>query len=484
MGIINNVRWRKKVRMLTYSLENTGSDKLYEHLYKLIKKDIVHKVLAAGEKLPSKRELAKNLGVSIITVETAYSQLMAEGYIYSVDRKGFFVTKIDDEFAEDNQAEYDKPDIDNNEQEYFADFVKNTVPVDYFPFSTWMKLLREITTDTDNKELLGLTSAAGVSELRNAIVKHLHRFRGMDVKPEQIIVGAGTEYIYGVLVQLLGRDKIFGIENPGYPRMAKIYESNDVDIRYIDMDNEGVIPESVEKNKVNVLHISPSHHYPTGCVMPIGRRYELLGWAAKNKPGYIIEDDYDCEFRLYGKPVPSLQSVDKMDKVIYVNTFSKSLAPAFRISYMVLPMPLIKKYYDNLGFYSCTVSAFEQHTLAKFINDGYFERHINRMRNHYRSQRNIIIQTIKKSSIAEYLEIHNADEGLHFLVDIKKEISDNELVELAHKNGINIACLSDYYHNGDCNRHAIVLSYSGIDESKLDNALKKLLDCIESLLFK
>ena len=470
--------------MLTYSLENTGSDKLYEHLYKLIKDDIIHKRISAGEKLPSKREFAKNLGVSIITVETAYSQLMSEGYIYSVDRKGFFAAKIDDRFLEDNPGSGIVDNIKEEQQEFYADFVKNTVPVENFPFSTWMKLLREITADTDSKMLLGMSNASGAVELREAIVNHLYRFRGMDVKPEQIIVGAGTEYLYGLLVQLLGRDMVFGIENPGYPRIAKIYESNDVKIKYIDMDNEGAMPESLNRADVDVLHISPSHHYPTGIVMPIGRRYELLGWAAKSRKRYIIEDDYDCEFRLYGKPVPALQSVDRMDKVIYINTFSKSLAPTFRISYMVLPMPLVKRYYEKLGFYSCTVSSFEQHTLARFITGGYFERHINRMRNYYRTQRDKIIEAIKNSRAADYIEIHNADEGLHFVMDIKKDISDSELKKVAEKKGINIACLSDYYYNGKCDRHAIVLSYSGISEERLDTALKRLFECICMLVFE
>lgn len=473
-----------KIRMLTYSLENTGSDKLYEHLYKLIKDDIIHKRISAGEKLPSKREFAKNLGVSIITVETAYSQLMSEGYIYSVDRKGFFAAKIDDRFLEDNPGSDIVDNIKEEQQEFYADFVKNTVPVENFPFSTWMKLLREITADTDSKMLLGMSNASGAVELREAIVNHLYRFRGMDVKPEQIIVGAGTEYLYGLLVQLLGRDMVFGIENPGYPRIAKIYESNDVKIKYIDMDNEGAMPESLNRADVDVLHISPSHHYPTGIVMPIGRRYELLGWAAKSRKRYIIEDDYDCEFRLYGKPVPALQSVDRMDKVIYINTFSKSLAPTFRISYMVLPMPLVKRYYEKLGFYSCTVSSFEQHTLARFITGGYFERHINRMRNYYRTQRDKIIEAIKNSRAADYIEIHNADEGLHFVMDIKKDISDSELKKVAEKKGINIACLSDYYYNGKCDRHAIVLSYSGISEDRLDTALKRLFECICMLVFE
>lgn len=469
--------------VLTYSLENIGSDKLYEYLYKRIKKDIEDKHLAADDKLPSKREFAKNLGVSIITVETAYSQLMAEGYIYSVDRKGFFVAKIEDKMPQNKERKKKCNITHKNKREYFADFVTNTVSVDDFPFSTWMKLLKEMTMDTDKSSLLLASSVSGVKELREAIASHLYNFRGMEVEPEQIIIGAGTEYLYSVIVKLLGRDMTFGIENPGYKRISQIYKSNGVKVEHIDMDAEGVVPHKIEKSGVDVLHISPSHHYPTGIVMPIGRRYELLGWAAKDEKRYIIEDDYDCEFRLYGKPVPVLQSVDRMDKVIYVNTFSKSLAPTFRISYMVLPVPLVKEYYDKLGFYSCTVSAFEQYTLARFITEGYFERHINRMRNHYRNQRDIIVSAIKKNGLSDWVEIKNADEGLHMVLEIKKNISDELLKTKALANNINIACLSEYYQNHTCDRHAIILSYSGVQADRISQALDILFACIkESVL--
>ena len=334
--------------MLTYLFEDIGSESLYEYLYRCIKADILNKKLEAGEKLPSKRSLAKNLNISVITVENAYAQLMVEGYIHSVEKRGYFVADIEEVGAPDvpltpGGAEETKP-------EYFADFVANSTDHKNFPFSVWTRLMKEVTSSQDNSNLLNSAPTGGVYELRQAIARHLYDFRGMDVKPEQIIIGAGTEYLYGLIIQLLGRGSVFAVEDPGYTKIASVYEANGVNYAHIAMDECGVTPAALDASGAAILHISPSHHYPTGIVMPISRRYELLGWAAKADGRYIIEDDYDCEFRLYGKPVPTLMSVDALEKVIYINTFSKSLAPSFRISYMVLPRPLTALFYEMLGF--------------------------------------------------------------------------------------------------------------------------------------
>ena len=222
----------------------------------------------------------------------------------------------------------------------------------------------------------------GIMALRQAIADYLHAFRGMVVNPEQIIVGAGTEYLYGLLIQLLGDDKIYGIENPGYPKIAKIYDSMHVSYSAIDLDEHGVCIYSLEDHQIDIMHLSPSHHFPTGIITPISRRYELLGWASKDENRYIIEDDYDSELRLGGKPIPTLQSIDVSDKVIYMNTFTKTLSSTVRISYMVLPASLTELFYKKLSFYSCTVSNFEQYTLARFMESGSFEKHINRLRNY------------------------------------------------------------------------------------------------------
>lgn len=319
----------------------------------------------------------------------------------------------------------------------------------------------------------------GILELRKAIADHLYQFRGIGVSPEQIIIGAGTEYLYGLLIQLFGNEAVYAIEDPGYQKIAQIYISHGVKVRYIPMDVSGVCTEMLESSGADILHLSPSHHYPTGTVTPISRRYELLGWASKSDRRYIIEDDYDSEFRLLGRPIPALQSIDVMDKVIYMNTFSKSLSSTIRISYMVLPRKLLEHFYEKLGFYSCTVSNFEQYTLAKFISGGYFEKHINRMRNFYRNQRDILLESIRKSSLSDKIKIKEENSGLHFLMEIDTELPDEALEAVAGRNGLRISCLSRYYHQPEqAKQHVIVLNYSAVDRERMDMAINVLSQCV------
>jgi len=455
---------------------------MYEYLYQCIKNDILQRKLKAEEKLPSKRSFAKNLGISVITVENAYAQLAAEGYIYSLPKKGYFVANLEKQpfpssLAKPQELMAEKP---QKEPAFYADFVSNSVALESFPFSIWTKLMREVTETESEAALLVDTSVAGVLKLRQALADHLYRFRGMSVEPEQIIVGAGTQYLYSVIIQLLGRQQIYAVEDPGYPRLKKIYASNEVQYCPIPMDNSGVIPDSLKACGANILHITPSHHFPTGIVMPVSRRYELLSWASQEKERYIIEDDYDCEFRLAGKPIPALQSIDVLEKVIYINTFSKSLAPTFRISYMVLPKHLVDRYYEKLGFYSCTVSTFEQYTLARFIAEGYFEKHINRMRTYYRKQRDALIKAIRQSPLNPYITIQEENSGLHFLMEVATEAEDSRLIEAAKRSGIRISCVSQYYHGQPQKKKPqIIINYSGLEPAKIEGAVQRL---SESLL--
>ncbi|MDO5520621.1 MAG: PLP-dependent aminotransferase family protein [bacterium] len=460
--------------MLTYSFSDIGSDTLYEHLYKCIKNDIISGTLAAGEKLPSKRNFAKNLNISTITVENAYAQLISEGYLYSVPKKGYFVSDLTNAITAEPVLTPENFTITANTKSYFADFLSNQTNPDNFPFSIWAKLMREIIADKSD-QLMSNSPAGGIMELRQAIAIHLKQFRDITVSPEQIIIGAGTEYLYGLLIQLLGYDKTYAVEDPGYKKIYKIYTSNHVTCKAIPVGQQGINVNALEASGADVVHISPSHHYPTGIITPISRRYELLGWASKSDSRYIIEDDYDCEFRLMGKPIPSLQSIDVMEKVIYMNTFTKSLASTIRISYMILPKPLLKRYYETLGFYSCTVSNFEQYTLSQFIRDGYYEKHINRMRNYYRKQRDTILDCIKNSPLSSLVTITEEDSGLHFLMKLNTKMSDEELLHAAEQNGIRISCLSQYYHDtADAPHHILIMNYSGIEQSKLKEAIERL----------
>ena len=439
--------------MITYNFTNTGSDSLYEYLYKCIKNDILQGNIKPGEKLPSKRSFAKNLGISVITVENAYEQLIAEGYIYSMPKRGFYVTDFK------KAVEIEKKNI-----------TKEMIPLT----SGDSGVLNE-----NQMQLMTNPPCGGIFFLRKAIATYLKEFRGMTVLPEQIIVGAGTEYLYGLLIQLFGKDKVYAVENPGYRKIPQIYKSWQVPCQYIDMDNDGVKVSELEEKKADILHISPSHHYPTGIVMPISRRYELLGWASRGENRYIIEDDYDSELRLSGQPIPTLQSIDVSDKVIYMNTFTKTLSSTVRISYMVLPRQLLDEFYKKLSFYSCTVSNFEQYTLAKFIQEGYFEKHINRLRNYYHSKRDALITAIRNSRLNDFVTISGEEAGVHFLMKIETSQPEEKLIQSAGTQSIKMAPLSGYYHvPGEAPDNVYIMNYSSIEIDDIKEIVHRLNLCI------
>lgn len=461
--------------MLTYSFTNIGSESLYLHLYKCIKNDIIARTLAPGYKLPSKRSFAKNLGISVITVENAYAQLISEGYIYSIAKKGFFVADINVFSGNPEQKiTIENVNMTSGDTGIPIDLASNQTKSDNFPFSIWAKLVREILND-NQEDLMTNPPCGGIKDLRVAIAKHLKEYRDIKVDPKQIIIGAGTEYLYSLLVQLIGFDKEYAIEDPGYQKIARVYKKHNVACHHIPMDENGVSISKLEESGADVLHISPAHHFPTGIITPISRRYELLGWVSKSDNRYIIEDDYDSEFRMIGKPIPSLLNIDLSEKVIYMNTFNKSLSSTVRISYMVLPVHLVNRFYSELSFYSCTVSNFEQYTLAKFIMDGYFEKHINRMRSFYHTKRDSFIEKIKSSKLSSYVKIHEEDSGLHFILEINTAMSDNEFCESALRKGLRITALSNFYVNPVADSlHKFVVNYSAIEDEDMDKAIKIL----------
>ena len=459
--------------MLTYRFESNLP--LYDSLYKNIKADILQGKLKGNQKLPSKRNLAQHLKISVVTVENAYAQLILEGYIYSIEKKGYFVCALEQTNARFCQIEkINYQSTKNSNDGFYLDFASNSICSEKFPFTIWSKLMREVLLE-HNTQLLDVVTYNGVEELRTAIAEYLYYFRGISVSANQIIVGAGTEYLYSLLIQLFGRKKIFAIENPGYRKIAQIYHFNDVKCEFIDLDQNGISISKLKESQAEIVHISPAHHYPTGIVMPIKRRQEILKWADEKNDRYIIEDDFDSEFRFVGRPIPTLQSIDKNEKVIYMNTFSKTIAPSIRISYMVLPYHLVEKFNDNLNFYSCTVPSFEQYALAKFISKGYFERHINRMRNYYKKHRDTIIQSIKDSPFGEKVTIHEENAGLHFLLAIQTQIADSELKQMAFEKDIKLSFLSEYYLTENSNiNHIIVLNYSGVNSNKIKESVTRL----------
>ncbi len=452
--------------MLTYELKKAPGVPLYEALYRCIRSDILSGHLAAGTKLPSKRALAQNLEVSKITVETAYNQLLAEGYIRATEKVGYFVEELHRIAPPTEKASAEAPPAADNLLDLTG---AGTVS---FPFSVWSRLQREVMLDYGDKLLLPLPNQ-GIGELRAAIARHLWAFRGMQVDPGNILIGAGTDFLYNLLIQLLGRDKIYALEEPGYGKIRKIYSAGGVRCTGVTLDESGVRPDCLGQAKL--LHICPARRFPPGLVTSVQRRQELLRWA-REQEGWIIEDDYDSEFRFDTHPKPAMQSMDHEGRVIYMNTFSKSLAPSIRISYMVLPPQLMAQFRENLGFYSCTVSSFEQYTLARFLDRGHFEKHINRTRKFYRSRRNRVMAALNSCPFADKLTVLEADAGLHFLLKVDTALSDTELTALWAEAGIKIRSLSSYYHGHvpENVRHTLVVNYSGIREEALEAALNHI----------
>ena len=459
--------------MLTYELKKLPGVPLYESLYRCIREDILTGQLQPGEKLPSKRTLATNLEVSKITVEGAYEQLLSEGFIRSVEKVGYFVeatetagfshptTSVKENLATNTDSVFD---LSTENQSPVIDLTANFSA--RFPFSVWSRLQREVMLDLGEK-LLSPVPNQGLPELRRAISRQLREFRGMDVDPDNILIGAGTDFLYNLLIQLLGRDKIYAVEEPGYSKIRLIYAAGGVRCVGAPMDRQGVRPETL--GNADILHISPSHHFPSGIVTTSGRRQQLLQWARTGEK-WIIEDDYDTEFRFSARPTAAMYTMDRQERVIYMNTFSKTLASPIRISYMILPRLLMKKFRQTLGFYSCTVPSFEQYTLARFLEDGHFEKHINRMRKLYKNRRNRLLAAIENSPSSKKMTILEENAGLHFLLKIHTDLNDDALTQKFLKCGIIVRTLGSYYHDPAPKEaaHTLVINYSALTDHQTE----------------
>lgn len=463
--------------MLTYDISERGNLTIYEYLYRCIKDDIIKGRLSFGEKLPPKRKMAQQHQISLKTVENAYEQLLMEGYISAREKSGYYVMEAEAGYEPRRRTSYTAMQTGSRGEEaskITIDLTSNRAAIEKFPYDTWAKVMRGILSEKENV-LLDTVPFAGVYELRVEIARYLYEYRGMDVEPEQIIIGAGTEYLYGRLLQLLGRNSIYAIEDPGYHRFSRIYHANDLQWRYVEIDEDGIVIDSLKQSGANVVHVSPGHHFPTGIIMPAGRRQELLAWTQEELGRYIIEDDYDSEFRFSKRPVPSIQSMDKNHRVIYFNTFSKTLAPSIRISYMVLPPALMDRYVGTMNFYACTVSAFEQYALTEFMHQGYFDRHIHRMKNLYRNKRDKILEVLKASPLYKQVEILEKGAGNHFLMRINTDLSDTQLKWAAAGDGIQISCLSEYCESDkDKYAHILIVNYSDLEEKGFRTAVEVL----------
>lgn len=347
--------------------------KKYSELYGSIKKKILSGEYKPSDKLPSKRVVSDLYGCSVITAEKAYAMLADEGYIVAKQRSGYFVNSLDLPYT-------GTPTDVHDEIHYIPEEI--TAVSDTFEYSLWFKTIRRVISDYGER-LFVKSPGMGCAVLRNALADYLLRYRGMTANPERIVIGSGAEQLYETVVKLLGRDKVYGIEDPSYSQIEAVYKGYGVKLEKLKLSHDGIDSFTLKNKSVDVLHVTPFRSYPTGITVPVSKRYEYLKTAGNGK--YIVEDDFNSEFFTPGHPVESLYSLDKKGVVIYINTFSKSISPSVRMGYMILPENLMEVYRERLGNFSCSVPVLDQYVLAEFISSGNFERHLNRMRRKMRN---------------------------------------------------------------------------------------------------
>ena len=458
--------------MLLYNLKKSTEKPLYEALYDALKEDILEGRLKAGQRMPSKRELSAANGISVTTVLNAYQQLLMEGYLVSRERSGFFVANV-----KAMPGEWPFPDKETRfyiEDRWFADFRSNNALYHHFPSATWKKVIREILSDYD-LELIQRGDPFGIEELREQIASYLDRARGIHVSPSCIVIGAGIEYLYARLVTLFPPNAVYAAENPGYRKIPEIFNAYHLRWKSVGMDDFGVSMEDLWTRDVTIAHVSPEHHYPLGTIMSMTRRQELLNWAEQAADRFIIEDDYDCEFRYGAMPIPSLKSLDRGNRVIYMNTFSKTLSPAVRISYMVLPPALMEEYIRRTHFFTNSTSSLEQYAVASFIEKGHFERHINRIRKLYRAAGETLLTALRQNRDIPVRKIDGGTSGTHLLVRLDTKLSDHTIKSRAAMRGINVGFLSDFCQEAaPCYDHTLILNYSDLEADIQKEAIRRL----------
>ena len=463
---------------LTTALDASSGVPLYEQLYRSLAGEMRSGTLAAGTRMPGKRRLAAELSVSVNTVDAAYQMLAAEGYLESRERSGFYVQEylaLPQAAAPEAAPPPRQPQPQPPAPPVRYDLSTRGVDPGLFPFRTWARLQKELLYSSP--QLLTHGEAQGDPALRQALAEYLSEYRGVQCGAHQIVVGAGLEYLLGLLAPLLPGTA--AVETPGYPRARQVLENNGVHCCCLPVDADGLSLAALNQSEAAVCYVTPSHQFPTGVTMPAGRRAELLHWAAR-RPGerYIIEDDYDSEFRFDTRPLPSLQGMAGADgPVVYLSTCSRSLAPSIRIAYMVLPEHLLPAWREKYRLYSGTVSRFEQQTLARFITEGYFTRHLARERVAYKARRDALAAALNAAFAPGELTLAGLHTGLHLLAKLKDPPPDAALRRAAEAQGIRLGLLSDYDLTGNApSAGTLVLGYGSLaDEAcaSVGEALKK-----------
>ncbi len=449
---------------ITLPVFQTGAP-LYEQLYRHLAEEISHGKLPAGGKLPSKRKMCALLGVSMSTVDTAYSLLAAEGYVTVRPRSGYTVADL---LPLTPAPAADTPKPQPAAAKWRFDCSTSAVDTSLFPFSSWARINKEAVYE--NPDLLQRGHPQGDLPLRTALADLLAQYRGVRCSPEQIVVGAGADWLLSMVLQLLPEHNTVALEDPGYPAAYATVKRLGRQAAPIPVDEAGMSPGELERSGANLAYVTPSHQFPMGVTMPAGRRSRLLHWAYAAPDRYIIEDDYDSEFRYSSRPIPALQGMDREGRVVYLGTFSRSIAPAIRVAFVILPPALLKRWLEEFSHSACTVSRFEQESLRRFLVQGLYSRHLRRSVNLYRRKCAVFFQALSRIGGAA---LSGQQAGLHFLLTLPT-LSETELVERAAKQGVRVYPLSRYCHSAAPLPSTVVIGFAGLTEEELEQAAELL----------
>lgn len=458
--------------MLLFSLDVNSDEPMYHQIYAYIKNEILTGGLAYREKLPSARELASGLSVSRNPVDAAYEQLVAEGYVSSVPKRGYFVNHITYTQQIPPKEEQERENSESRKEEdcWKYEFNPDAVDVSHFPYSVWKSIGRRM---LDDAGLFQAGDGRGDAVLRQAVARYLHGSRGVVCQSENIVVGAGIGYLLQLLSVLFQEDKRIAFEEPGYVRAKEILASNGFEVATVPVRESGIDLDCLRQSGLDLCYVTPSHQFPLGTVMSIAERQQLIRWAYERENRYIIEDDHDSEYRYKGRPIPAFQSLDPGGRIIYIGTFSKAIGPALRMGYMVLPDVLMERFRRLCGSYNCPVSRLDQAIVAAFIQEGYFEKHLNRMRKRYKEKHDAVLAVFR--NYRDKVRVTGDYAGLYVIAACISGKREAEILEEAKRRGIYLRPLSRYYERlPDSYEPSFLIGFAIPDIQQLTEGLELL----------
>ena len=447
---------------------------LYEQIYNHYVKEILSGTLKSGTRLPATRQLAYELSVGRNTVDKAYQQLVAEGYLQSKVGSGFVVNEIPLHTIETAENHTNNIIHKSKHKSPKYDFVYGSMDNTLFPYNQWRKSMNRALNEMENLQVLPYPEKPGELKLRQEISRYLYRSRAVRCTPEQVVITCGQQHSMEIIANMFKHtDKKFTMEDPGYDGIRQIFINHGFKMNYIPVEDDGISLDKLKRTNTDLLYVTPSHQFPTGAVMSIGKRKELLQWA-EDTDTYLIEDDYDSELRYYTNPIPSLQSLDEFDRTIYTGTFSKSLAPSMRLAYIVFPKPLMTKYSEYYWRYNAQVTTLHQLTLADFMESGYYDRLINRLRTNYKKKQDALIEAIN-TVFGDKASISGAGAGIHLIINVKSHLNQSELVAKALEHGIKVYSTDVLYMDKTlCPKGEIQLGFPTVPQEAFEEITETL----------